>query len=57
MFRFEQLEIWRLSVNYAKLCYEATKTFPKEEQFGLANQLRRAAVSISNNIAEGSGAL
>jgi len=55
MFRFESLEIWKLAINYANHLYIVAKTFPKEEMFGLGDQLRRAAVSISNNIAEGSG--
>lgn len=54
MFRFEGLEIWKDSIEYADKCYDVSKTFPKEETFSLADQLRRAAVSIPNNIAEGS---
>jgi four helix bundle protein len=54
MFRFEELEIWRLATDYGKECYRLTHEFPKEERFALADQLRRAAISISNNIAEGS---
>ena len=53
-FRFEELEIWKLAINYAKRCYDVTNHFPKHENFALADQLRRAALSISNNIAEGS---
>jgi len=53
MLRFERLDIWQASVAYADKCYEAAKTFPKEETFSLSDQLRRAAVSIPNNIAEG----
>lgn len=53
MFRFEELEIWRLAVDYAKDCYIISDRFPKQE-FSLKDQLRRAAISISNNIAEGS---
>jgi len=54
MFRFEELEIWRLSIEYGKRCYKVASGFPKYEMYGLADQLRRAGVSISNNIAEGS---
>ncbi len=55
MFRFETLEIWRSSVAYGKRLYLVANTFPKSETFALSDQLKRAAVSISNNIAEGSG--
>ncbi len=54
MFNFEKLEVWQKSIVYAGHVYRVTKTFPKEEQFGLTNQIRRAANSISSNIAEGS---
>lgn len=54
-FKFETLKIWKESVNFAKDIYILTNKFPKKEQFGLANQLNRAAVSISLNIAEGTG--
>jgi len=55
MFRFESLEIWRLSIKYGKRLYQLSFKLPKEETFALADQLRRAALSVSNNIAEGSG--
>ena len=55
MFRFEDLEIWKSSITYAKKLYSVSFMFPKEETYALTDQLRRAAVSISNNIAEGSG--
>ena len=55
MFRFEHLEIWKLSVNYAGKIYDITDKFPKNELFGLSSQIKRAVVSISANIAEGSG--
>lgn len=54
MFRFEKLEVWQLSIDYGKDCYDIAKKFPEIEKFALADQLRRASVSISNNIAEGS---
>lgn len=56
MFRFENLEIWKLATEYADELYDTANKFPAEEKFALADQLKRAAVSISNNIAEGSGA-
>jgi four helix bundle protein len=55
MFRFEKLDVWQRAVEHARLIYEITRTFPSDERFGLTNQMRRAAVSVSSNIAEGSG--
>ncbi|MCC7476380.1 MAG: four helix bundle protein [Pirellulales bacterium] len=55
MFRFEKLDVWQRSIGFAGLIYAITRDFPSDERFGLANQMRRAAVSISSNIAEGSG--
>jgi four helix bundle protein len=54
MFGFEKLEVWHRAVDYACTIYDMTQTFPEEERFGLTSQLRRASVSISSNIAEGS---
>ena len=54
MFNFEKLDVWQKAIDFAKLVYNETRAFPAEERFGLTNQLRRAAVSISSNIAEGS---
>ncbi|WP_414661957.1 four helix bundle protein [Horticoccus sp. 23ND18S-11] len=54
MFNFEKLEVWHKAVVFAKVIYKHSRTFPGEERFGLTNQIRRAAVSISSNIAEGS---
>ncbi len=54
MFGFEKLTAWQKAVEYADLVYRVTQGFPREERFGLANQLRRSAVSVSSNIAEGS---
>jgi four helix bundle protein len=53
MFNFEKLETWQKAIAFADLVYETTRNFPAEERFGLTNQMRRAAVSISSNIAEG----
>lgn len=52
-FRHEKLEVWQLAMDYVDLTYRLTKDFPADEKFGLINQLRRAAVSIALNIAEG----
>lgn len=53
MFNFEKLEVWQKAIDFADLVYSETRAFPAEERFGLTNQLRRAAVSISSNLAEG----
>jgi four helix bundle protein len=53
MFNFEKLEVWKKAIEFADAIYRATKTFPADERFGLTDQMRRAAVSISANIAEG----
>ena len=53
MFNFEKLEVWQKSIDFADLAYTYTREFPAEERFGLANQMRRSAVSVSSNIAEG----
>lgn len=52
--KLENLYIWNRSVELAQKVHTITKTFPKDELYGLVNQLRRAAVSIPSNIAEGS---
>lgn len=54
MFRFEKLEVWNNAVDFAGFVYDATRPFPPDERFGLTSQMRRAAVSISSNVAEGS---
>ena len=54
MFNFEKLDVWQEAIEFADLMYELTGGFPDEERFGLTNQMRRAAVSISSNLAEGS---
>jgi four helix bundle protein len=53
-YSFEKLEVWNESKEFTKTIYTITSTFPDQEKFGLISQLRRAAVSICSNIAEGS---
>ena len=52
---FEDLEAWQHAIVLAVTIYEITKNFPKDELFSLTNQMRRAASSISANLAEGYG--
>ena len=52
-FNFERLD-WRKAVDFSDAVYRLTRNFPEEERFGLASQMRRAAVSIASNLAEGS---
>lgn len=54
MFNYEKLETWQEAIAFADLIYSITKKFPSDERFGLTNQMRRAAVSVSSNLAEGS---
>src|SRR4030095_5114059 len=53
MFTFEKLDVWQKAIDFADLVYNYTRNFPADERFGVTNQMRRAAVSISSNIAEG----
>jgi four helix bundle protein len=53
MFNFEKLDVWQKAIDFADLVYNYTRNFPADERFGLTNQMRRAAVSILSNIAEG----
>jgi len=50
----KDLDAWKVSMMLAKLVFQETKSFPKNEQFGMTSQMRRAAVSVPVNIAEGS---
>lgn len=54
-FYFEKLTVWQEAMQLVKAIYKVTRAFPREERFGLVDQLRRAAVSIPANIAEGKG--
>jgi four helix bundle protein len=55
MNRYKELKVWHLAVDFAVEIYKATETFPSEEKFGLTSQVRRSAVSVPSNIAEGAG--
>ncbi|MFY7853311.1 MAG: four helix bundle protein, partial [Brevundimonas sp.] len=52
---YRDLEVWKRAMDLAVATYELTREFPREEQFGLTSQARRAATSIAANIAEGYG--
>jgi len=52
---YRDLKVWKNSRDLAVDCYKLTTAFPKAEQYGLASQLQRAAVSVPANIAEGRG--
>jgi four helix bundle protein len=54
---FRDLDVWKRSMELTGMVYRLTQGFPREEMFGLSAQLRRAAVSIPSNIAEGRGRL
>lgn len=55
MHRFRRLEVWHEAVDLAARIYELTKGYPSDERYGLTIQMRRAAISVSSNIAEGAG--
>jgi len=52
---YRDLQVWQRAVELAVHIYQTTEAFPKSETYGLSNQMRRAAVSIASNIAEGYG--
>lgn len=53
LYAFEKLEVWKESIKLVKAIYVLTNNFPENEKFGLVSQLRRATISISSNLAEG----
>ncbi len=54
LYSFEKLEVWKLSRELTKHIYSLSKGFPDDEKFGLTSQIRRAVISVTSNIAEGS---
>jgi four helix bundle protein len=54
---FRDLVVWQRSIQLAAMIYRITSEFPKEEVYGLTSQIRRSAVSVPSNIAEGQGRL
>ena len=54
IYSFEKLEVWQHARRLSVSIYKMTSKFPSEEKFGLVSQMRRAAISIASNIAEGS---
>ena len=50
---YRELTVWQKSIDWVEQIYQASRNFPSEEKFGLTSQIRRAAVSVPSNIAEG----
>lgn len=55
MHKFRELEIWKRAIDLTVDIYALSKNFPEDEKFGLTSQIKRAAVSVPSNIAEGAG--
>ena len=55
MHKYKELKVWQKGRELVKFIYELTNKFPKEEIYSLTSQIRRAAISIPSNIAEGAG--
>ena len=54
MFKFEKLNVWQKSIDFADTIYSSSRSFPADERFGLTNQIHRVRCSVASNIAEGS---
>lgn len=52
-YSFEKLQVWQKSIQLVKVIYQLSKVFPKEERYGITDQIRRSVISIPTNIAEG----
>ena len=52
---YKELEVWKVSMDFVTEIYQLTRNFPSNELYGLTNQMRRSAISIPSNLAEGSG--
>jgi four helix bundle protein len=52
---YKDLKVWQSAMDLVETIYRVTKTFPKDETYGLTSQMRRASVSVASNIAEGKG--
>ena len=55
MHNFQNLKVWQKAMDFAEQAYLISSEFPKEEKYGLTSQIRRSAVSVPSNIAEGAG--
>lgn len=55
MHKYRELEIWKRAIDLTVQVYALSKYFPEDEKFGLTSQIKRAAVSVPSNIAEGAG--
>lgn len=55
LFSYEQLDLWKVSMDFVTDIYELLKSFPDNEKYALVSQIRRAAISVPSNIAEGTG--
>jgi four helix bundle protein len=53
MFKFEKLDVWQSARTFAQTIYKLSQQFPSSESYGLTSQIRRAAVSVALNVAEG----